>query len=157
MGRRLLIAAALLALVPAGAPPPRGTRGKPAQLVGPRDQNLTAAGLMGDEGAADFRPADPLTAQALEDLVFGLKGTGLSRPTRPVPAPVNPVTPNPTVPGSTRTTTRIDVPDHDQSDDHGPTTPTVRPRPTVTTTTTDDRCPAGAPKQAAQPDAPGAR
>ncbi len=110
---------------------------------------------MGTTSAAGFRPQDPLTAQALEDLVFGLKQTVFPPDPTPVPAPVTPVVPNPTVPpvSTTPGTHRPhddDTDDHHCADDHDghrrppPTTPTV-PAPAPVQ---------AAPKRAAQPDAP---
>ena len=66
----------LFALVPTGAAAASsGRAGAPAQSWAASEiRTVTAAGLMGND-AAGFRPQDPLTAQELEDLVFGLKQT----------------------------------------------------------------------------------
>ena len=76
-----------------------------ASWATPQIRAVTAAGLMGTD-VASFRAADPLTAQALEDLVFGLK-TRLAPPPAEEPAdPTLPVTPLPvttTVPVTTTT------------------------------------------------------
>ena len=145
MGRRLFIAVAALALVPAGA----------AGEI----RTVTAAGLLGMRDAVSFRPDDPLTAQALEDLVFGLKQTVFPPDPVPVPAPANPVLPNPsaspasTTPGTTVPTTT--VPTTTMPTTTAPTTTA----PTTTTPTTTTTAPATttvaptAPKKAARPDA----
>jgi cell wall-associated NlpC family hydrolase len=145
VGRRLFIAAALVALVPTGAAAASaGSAGKPASSwAADQIRSVAAAGLMGATDATTFRPDDPLTAQALEDLVFGLKQTVF--PPDPVPAPppvspaANPLVPNPGAPPTSTTpaaaTTTV-------------ATPTV---PTTTATTTTAA--AVAPKQAARPDA----
>jgi cell wall-associated NlpC family hydrolase len=96
----------LLALVPAGAAAAsaHAASGKPAQTWAAAEiRTVTAAGLMGATGTADFRPADELTAQTLEDLVFGLKQTVFPPDPAPVPPPANPVAPNPSVPAPTVT------------------------------------------------------
>jgi cell wall-associated NlpC family hydrolase len=73
---------------------------------------------MGTKEAASFRPGDALTAQTLEDLVFGLKQVVFppdptpQPPPVPAPSPPNPATP-PTDPGSTdptQTTTTPETP-----------------------------------------------
>ncbi len=115
---------------------------------------MTAAGLMGATDAAGFRAADPLTAQALEDLVFGLKQVVFPpdptpQPPLPVPPPPNPAAP-PADP--TQTAPAVTTPT--------PTTPTVTTTtPTTTTTTTTTPVPApppvpAAPRQLALPNAP---
>lgn len=161
MGRRLLIAAAILALVQAGAASAGGAARPARSWAAGEIRSVTAAGLMGTTDAASFRPDDPLTAQALEDLVFGLKQTvfppdpayppdpafPLPPPVdppvdSPVDPPVDPVVPSPgapptaTTPGTTVPTTTV------------PTTTVA----TTTTATPVAPAPAG-PKQAAQPGA----
>jgi cell wall-associated NlpC family hydrolase len=84
---------------------------------------------MGATNVASFRPDDPLTAQALENLAFELK-----QRLAPPPEPVAP-------PATTTTTTATTVAE--------PTTATI----TTTTTTTTAAPPAG-PTQLAYPDAP---
>ena len=123
---------------------------------------MTAAGLMGTKDSASFRPADALTAQTLEDLVFGLKQTVFPPDPVPVPPPANPVTPNPgipapTVPGTTTTVTTAPA-----TTTPAATAPTTAvPTTTVPTTTTPTvTTPApvpppapAAPRRLAQPDA----
>ena len=157
MGRRLFIAAAVLALVPTGAAAASaGSAGKPARSWAADEiRSVTAAGLMGTKDAASFGADDPLTAQALEDLVFVLKQTVFPPDPTPAPAPVdppinpppaNPMLPNPnappvsTTPGVTVPTTTV------------PTTTAPTPTATTTTTTTPPAVLA-TPKRAAQPDA----
>ncbi|MGZ4290221.1 MAG: C40 family peptidase, partial [Gaiellaceae bacterium] len=161
MGRRLFLAAAILALVPTGAAS-AGDAAKTARSWAAGEiRSVTAAGLMGTTDAASFRPDDLLTAQTLEDLVFGLKQTVF--PPRPVPLPppvdpplyppvdppVDPVGPNPsapstTTPGTTVPTTTVPT-----------TTVPTTTAPTTTTTTPVTQGPplAAAPKKAAQPGA----
>jgi cell wall-associated NlpC family hydrolase len=151
VGRRLFTAAILVALVPAGsAAASVHAAGKPAASWAASEiRTVTAAGLMGTKDATDFRPADDLTAQTLEDLVFGLKQTVFPPDPTPVPAPLpptpGPVIPNPAVPAPTTPT---------------PTTPGLTtPTPTVPTTTTTPTVTTPAPlpatpRQLAQPDAP---
>jgi cell wall-associated NlpC family hydrolase len=125
MGRRLFIAAAVLALVPAGsAAASVHAAGKPAASWAAGEiRTVTAAGLMGAKDATDFRPADDLTAQTLEDLVFGLRQTVFPPDPVPVPAPTDPVTPNPAVPAPTTPGATIPA----------PTVPTTTTAPTETT------------------------
>jgi cell wall-associated NlpC family hydrolase len=166
----------MLALVPAGAvaSSARGA-GKPAQSWAAAEiRSVTAAGLMGAaQDPASFRPDDPLTAQELEDLVFGLKQTVFPPDPTPLPLPVNPVIPNPTAPptsttpGTTTTTTTTiptttTAPTTTVPTTTTPTTTTapVTTVPTTTTTTTTPSVPPAppvvpsAPKQAPVPDAP---
>jgi len=110
---------------------------KPAQSwAASQIQTVTAAGLFDATNAASFRPNDPLTAQALEDLAFEIKQqiTELEPPTEP---PVVPTVPTTT---TTTTTTPVD------------TTTTTDPTLTVTTSPTDTT--PAAPKQVANPDRP---
>ena len=103
----------------------------------PQIRAVTAAGLMGTD-VASFRAADPLTAQALENLVFDLKarlappvdasrslGADDAGRDRRRPAPTGP----------------------DDHRDDGTTTTTT----TATTTVTTDDAPALGPKQVAEP------
>jgi cell wall-associated NlpC family hydrolase len=159
MGRRLLIAAAILALVPTGAAAASTHgAGAPAQSWASSEiKSVTAAGLMGND-AATFRPQDPITAQELEDLVFGLKETVFPPAPVPGPAPGNPVNPNPTLPpvsttpGTTTpgtTTPGTTVP----ATTTAPTTTAPTTTTVPTTTTTVPSLPS-APKQVAEPNAP---
>jgi cell wall-associated NlpC family hydrolase len=149
VGRRLFIAATLLALVPAGsAAASVHAAGKPARSWAASEiRTVTAAGLMGTKDAsADFRPTDDLTAQTLEDLVFGLQQTVFPPDPTPIPAPVNPVTPNPVVPAPTTPGTTTPT----------PTVPTTTVSTTAPTVTTPAPVPApvpGAPRKLAKPDA----
>lgn len=62
----------VLALVPPGGAAAAATPAA-SSWAGPEIKAVTAAGLMDGKGVASFRPQDPLTAQALENLVFALK------------------------------------------------------------------------------------
>jgi cell wall-associated NlpC family hydrolase len=141
--RRLFIAATLLALVPAGsAAASVRAAGRPAKSWAASEiRTVTAAGLMGTKDATDFRPADDLSAQTLEDLVFGLKQTVFPPDPVPVPPPLNPVTPNPSVPAPTTPTTTA------------PTTTVTTTTPTITTPAPVPAPVPAAPRQLAKPDA----
>jgi cell wall-associated NlpC family hydrolase len=142
VGRRLVIAAFLLALVPAGsAAASVRAAGKPASSWASAEiHTVTAAGLMGTKDGADFRPSDDLTAQTLEDLVFGLKQTVFP----PEPIPVPPVTvPPPPAPVTPVTTPATTV----------PTTTTTTTTPTVTTPAPVPAPVPAAPRTLAQPNA----
>jgi cell wall-associated NlpC family hydrolase len=111
MGRRLVIAVLLLGLVPCGAAAASVAQPQIASWAGPQIRAVTAAGLLGGKNAASFRPADPLTAQDLEDLVFALK-TRLAPPV-PEPPPLDPGDPGAgttTAPSTTAGTTTATVP-----------------------------------------------
>jgi cell wall-associated NlpC family hydrolase len=134
MGRRrlalLLVPAFVFASAAAASP------SRPGSWAAPQIRAVTAAGLMGATNAASFRAGDPLTAQALEDLSFGLKGR--IAPPLPVVPPVVP--PYPPVTDPTQTTTV-------------PTTTTSTTTTTTTTTTGTTTAPApAAAKQVANPD-----
>ena len=153
MGRRLLIAAALLSLVPAGAAA-AATKPSSGAWAAPEIRTVTAAGLMGTPDSAGFRAADPLTAQTLEDLVFALKQVVFPpdptpQPPAPAPPPSNPQAPPadpvPADPAQTTTTPAT-------------TTPTPAPAPTPPPVPVPAVVPVpapapGAPRQLAQPDA----
>ena len=79
MGIRLGIAAAILLLAYAGAAGAAGN--KATSWAAPQIRAVTSAGVMSPSDPATFRPDDTLTAQALEDLVFGLKQTLLTTTT----------------------------------------------------------------------------
>jgi cell wall-associated NlpC family hydrolase len=81
MGRRLLIAAAVLAAVPTVATAATPTR----SWALPQIKVVVAHGLMGATDPAAFRPDDPLTSQALDELV-----AGLAEATAPTGDPVAP-------------------------------------------------------------------
>jgi cell wall-associated NlpC family hydrolase len=133
VSRRLLISACLLPLVFAASA--AASTAKPVSWATPQIRAVTAAGLMGTN-VASFHAADPLTAQALENLVFDLKAR-LAPPVvePPIPDPPVPVTTDPatTTPGTTAVTTTVPA--------------------TTTATTTTATVPA-APKQVAIPDRP---
>ncbi len=166
MGRRLLIAAVVLTLVPAGsaAASVRGA-GTPARSWAAGEiRTVTAAGLMGTKDSVRFRPADTLTAQTLEDLVFGLKQTVFPPDPVPVPPPANPVTPNPgipapgipapTVPGTTTTVTTAPATTTPVTTAPTTTVPTTTVPTTTTPTVTTPVAPLPAPVPAAVPAAP---
>jgi cell wall-associated NlpC family hydrolase len=95
VGRRLLASVFLLPVLgvagTAAASPARGT-----SWAAPEIRAVTAAGLMGAKDAASFRPNDPLTAQALENLAFDLQQRTAPPPEPPVdpqPVPVDPAAP----------------------------------------------------------------
>ena len=128
VGLRLAAAVAILVLVQSGAAAASRSSGSvPSSWAAPQIQAVTAKGLMGTSNPATFRPNASLTAQALENLVFGLKQTLAPPPVAPV-TPVYPVVPanppaEPPVPpvGQPTTTTTTTT-----------TTPTTTPAPTPT-------------------------
>ena len=96
MGLRVAILAIVLALVPTGA---ALASGNPSHSWAEAEiQTVAAADLMGTKNPATFRPRATLTAQALENLVFGLKRTLF-----PPPLPATPPAPLPTPPPTTTT------------------------------------------------------
>ena len=138
MGRRLLVAFAVVPVLVCAAAATAGTS-KPAQSwAAPQIRLVTAAGLFDASTATSFRPDDVLTAQALEDLSFELKQriAEAEPPTEPL-IPTDPTTTTTTTPTTTTTTTIV-----------GTTTaaPTVTTTPTVTIP--------DAPKQLANPTKP---
>jgi cell wall-associated NlpC family hydrolase len=105
VGRGLIAAGAVLALVNTGA---AAASGQPARSwAAPQIQTVTAAGLMGAKTPAAFRPNNPLTAQALANLVFGLSQVLFPPPpifpVEPVQPVEDPVTPDPTTTDPTTT------------------------------------------------------
>jgi cell wall-associated NlpC family hydrolase len=95
VGRRLLASVFLLPVLAvagtAAASPAKGT-----SWAAPEIRAVTAAGLMGAKDAGSFRPNDPLTAQALENLAFDLQQRTAPPPEPPVdpqPVPVDPAAP----------------------------------------------------------------
>src|SRR5690242_3844977 len=114
---RTTVAVVVLALVPAGSG--AASSGSSSSWAAPEIRAVVSAGLMGARDPAAFRPASPLTQQALANLVFGLQGI-LFPQTTAVPPPPTPVT-DP-VPTTTVSTTTV------------PTT--TAPTTTVATTTT---------------------
>jgi cell wall-associated NlpC family hydrolase len=131
-----LISACVLSLVFTASA--AASTAKPVSWATPQIRAVTAAGLMGTD-VASFRAADPLTAQALENLVFDLK----AHLAPPVLEP--PVADPPAVVADPATTTP------------GTTTTTAATTTTATTTTATPTTAAtvpSAPKQVASPDRP---
>ena len=139
VNRRRLSSACLLSLVFAASA--AASTAKPVSWATPQIRAVTAAGLLGTD-VASFRAADPLTAQALENLVFSLK----ARLAPPVDDWVDPQRATPAPPVTTTTTpiTTTTV---------GTTTTTIGTTTTTTPTTTTATVPSG-PKQVASPDRP---
>jgi cell wall-associated NlpC family hydrolase len=111
VGRRLLIPlAVVLALASAGtavAAPAKPTSWAAAQI-----KAVTAAGLMDGTSVATFHADDPLTAQALENLAFGLKeylAAEAEPPAEAAPVPGTTTVDTTTVPTTTTTTTTATV------------------------------------------------
>jgi cell wall-associated NlpC family hydrolase len=126
VGRRLLIPLAVV-LALAGAGTAAAAPVKPTSWAAAQIKAVTAAGLMDGTSVATFHADDPLTAQALENLAFGLKeylAAEAEPPAEPAPLPG---------------TTTVD-------------TSTVPTTTTVTTTTTATVTAAASPKQVANPD-----
>jgi cell wall-associated NlpC family hydrolase len=137
MGRRLLVAFAVVPALVCAAAAFAGTPKSAQSWAAPEIKLVTAAGLFDASTFASFRPDDPLTAQALEDLSFELKQrlVEVEPPTEPV-IPTDPTTTTVTTPTTTTTTTVGTT----------PTAPTVPTTPTVTIPS--------APKQLANPTKP---
>ena len=110
--------AAAFALVPAGTAL-AGTHRSSSWAL-PQIRVVTGAGLMGTKSPATFRPNETVTAQALADLVFGLKQL-LAPP--PPPAP----------PAATTTQSTVTAPTTTSTD---PTQTTTDPTQTTTTPVT---------------------
>jgi cell wall-associated NlpC family hydrolase len=99
VGRRLLASVFLLPVL-AVASTAAASPAKVTSWAAPEIRAVTAAGLMGAKDAASFRPNDPLTAQALENLAFDLQQRTappteppVYPPVDPQPAPVGPAAP----------------------------------------------------------------
>jgi cell wall-associated NlpC family hydrolase len=110
MSRRLSLLACA-ALFSSAAAAHAGTT-TPASWAAPQIRAVAAAGLMGATNVQTFRGSDPLTAQALENLVFDLKARLAPAPEAGDPgstepgAPVgDPTVTDPTVTDPTTTTT----------------------------------------------------
>jgi cell wall-associated NlpC family hydrolase len=132
VGRRILLFCCFFVLATDGAA--QASVKKPASWAGPEIRAVTAAGLMGAKDVQSFRADDPLTAQALENLVFDLEARMAPPPApepAPEPAPVPPTTTDPTVTDPTTTTTA-----------------------TTTTTVATTPLPPAVPKQVADPGRP---
>ena len=139
VGRRIVIAAWLLSVVPAAGaaaatPPPAVSWATPEIRI------VTAAGLLDSADPTSFRPTDPLTAQSLENLVFDLKERFVP-PVAPAPVAQVPFQPGPAYASAPPTTTTT-------------TTGTTATAPTTTATTTTAPAIQAAPKQVANPDRP---
>jgi cell wall-associated NlpC family hydrolase len=106
MDRRLLVIALVPVLALAGTA--AAASSKPVSWAAPQIRAVTAAGLMDAKDPASFRAADPLTAQSLEDLAFGLKQRLALPPVQPPPVvpPVVPTVPTVTTTQPTTTTTQ---------------------------------------------------
>jgi cell wall-associated NlpC family hydrolase len=139
MDRRLLIVALVPVLALAGTA--AAASSKPVSWAAPQIRVVAAAGLLDAKDVASFRAADPLTAQSLENLAFGLTQRLAPAPVvaPPVVPPVVPTVPTVTDPTQTQTTTTVPPP---------PTAPTV---PTVPAPAP---VPPAAPKQVPNPDRP---
>jgi cell wall-associated NlpC family hydrolase len=139
MGRRLLVAFAMVPALVCAAAATAGTS-KPAQSwAAPQIKLVTAAGLFDASTIASFHPDDVLTAQALEDLSFELKQRlADAEPTTEPLIPTDPTTTTITTPTTTTTTT---------------TEGTTTTAPSVTTTMPTVTIP-DAPKQLANPAKP---
>ncbi|MHB8470802.1 MAG: C40 family peptidase [Gaiellaceae bacterium] len=140
-------AAALVAVGAAGA--------KPApDWAGPQIRAVAATGLMGTNDAATFRPNDVLTAQALENLAFGLAQL-VFPPPLPTPAPAPAPAPSPTTTTAT-TAAGTDPTLTTPATTTDPTTTTTSTATTVTTTPAPEPAPlpAPTPPKVANPNAP---
>jgi cell wall-associated NlpC family hydrolase len=136
MGRRILLFCCLFAAVGAGSA--QAAAKQPQSWAAPSIKAVTSAGLMGAKDVQSFRAGDPLTAQALENLVFDLKARLTTDPEGGDPGNEpgwDPTTTSPTVTDPTATTT----------------TATTT---TATTTTVATPAPVPAPKQVSNPNRP---
>jgi cell wall-associated NlpC family hydrolase len=140
MDRRLLLLALLPALVFAGTA--AASAPQSASWAAPQIRAVAAAGLMGATDVASFRAADPLTAQSLEDLVFGLKQL-IAAPVAEPPAAPPPLVPPTTTTDPTATDPTTTAPTTTDPTDTSPTPPSPTPPPVPL-----------APKQVANPDRP---
>jgi cell wall-associated NlpC family hydrolase len=143
MDRRLLVLGLVPVLALAGTA--AASSSKPVSWAAPQIRVVAAAGLMDASSVASFRPADPLTAQSLENLAFDLKQR-LALPVvqPPVVPPVVPTVPTVTGPTQTQTTTQTTT---------AATTPTTTvPPSTVPTTPAPAPLAPASPKQLPNPD-----
>jgi cell wall-associated NlpC family hydrolase len=109
VGRRVLILSCFCVLAWSGSAQAGATQ--PTSWATPSIWTMTAAGLMGAKDVQSFHAADPLTAQALENLVFDLGERLTPAPELgglPSP-PAAPVT-DPTVTAPPQTTTTVTAP-----------------------------------------------
>lgn len=133
---RTTVAVVLLALVPAGSA--AASSGSSSSWAAPQIRAVVSAGLMGARDPAAFRPAAPLTQQALASLVFGLQGI-LFPQTTASPPPPTPVTDPVSTTVSTTTTAPTTT---------APTTTAATATTIATTTTSISTAPVTAPKVA---------
>jgi cell wall-associated NlpC family hydrolase len=131
VGRRILIYCCIFAGLCTGSA--HAAVKQPAAWATPSIRAVTAAGLMGAKDVQSFRAADPLTAQALENLVFDLRARLSAAPEGGDPGNEPGVDPTVTDPTVT-----------------APATTTVETTTTVTTTP----APVPVPKQVASPNRP---
>jgi cell wall-associated NlpC family hydrolase len=150
VGRRIFIAAAVVSLVQTGG---AAASVKPSgSWATPEIRTVTAAGLMGAKDVATFRAGDRLTAQALENLAFGLKLVVFPPDPTPQPAPPSPA-PNPTTPPPVDPTVTVTDPTQTTP---APPAPVPAPTPAPVPAPAPVPVPApvpSAPRQLAQPDA----
>ena len=132
---RTTVAVIVLALVPAGSA--AASSGSSSSWAAPQIRAVVSAGLMGARDPAAFRPASPLTQQALANLVFGLQGILFPQTTASPPPPTPVTDPAPTTTVSTTTTTTLPT-----------TTVATTTIAATTTTTTTTTTPVTAPKVA---------
>jgi cell wall-associated NlpC family hydrolase len=104
VGRRILLFSCVAVLVATGSA--QAAVEQPAAWANPSIRAVAAAGLMGAKDVQSFGASEPLTAQALENLVFDLKArmNAVPEPETPIP----PVTTDPTA--TTVTTTAVPPP-----------------------------------------------
>jgi len=91
--RRILFFCCVFAGIWAGAA--QAAVKQPAAWATPSIRAVTNAGLMGATDVQSFRAADPLTAQALENLVFDLKARVAPLPEDPAPTITDPTVTDP--------------------------------------------------------------
>src|SRR5579884_4098222 len=138
MSRRLSFIACA-ALLSSAVAAQAGTK-TPQSWAAPEIRAVAAAGMMGAKDVQTFRASDPLTAQALENLVYDIK-------VRETPAPEGGDPGNqPGAPTTTTTPTTPAVTDPTQTTTTPTTTATTT---TPTTTTTPAPAPLPPPKQIA--------
>jgi len=130
MGLKLVVAAAVLGLVPAGGAAAAGHTSKVSWAL-PQIRVVTGAHLMGAKSPAAFRPNGVLTNQALANLVFGLEQL-LAPP--PAPTPASPPPPPIDTTATDTTTTSTDPTQTTTSTD--PTQASTDPTDTTSTDTT---------------------
>jgi cell wall-associated NlpC family hydrolase len=80
---------------------------QPAAWATPSIRAVTNAGLMGATDVQSFRADDPLTAQALENLVFDLKARFAPAPEAPDPTITDPTVTDPATTTTATTTTTV--------------------------------------------------